>query len=202
MLPIKLIFAFISVAVGTTAFLPYIRDIFLKKTQPHAYTWFIWILTQGTALAGLLYGGGGIGGLELIIGTVMMCLIFLLSFKYGTRNITLGDTVILIAVLSAIIIWWQLKNPFLSILLICIIDVLGYIPSYRKAFQEPWSETVLTFILFVVGNCFAIAALKEYNFLTLSYLIAISAANTVLIVICLIRRRVLTKINTVQISST
>lgn len=190
---IKIIFALISVTVGTLAFFPYMRDIFLKKTEPHSYTWLIWSITQGTAVVGIWYGGGGIGALEFTIGTLLTFVVFLFSLKYGSKNITISDTVILIGALLAILAWWQLKNPFLSILMVCVIDVLGYVPSFRKSFQEPWSETIFTWVSFVVGNCFALLALQQYNFLTMGYIISISVANLGLVVICLIRRKIIPK---------
>ncbi len=187
----KLIVAVLALVVAIIgAFLPYIRDIFLKKTKPHAYTWLIWTITQGTAVAGLWYGNGGWGILPLFIGTIFVFLVFLLSLKYGTRNITKGDTVVLIAALLAIVVWWQLQAPLLAVLMVSVIDVLGYLPSFRKTFKEPWTETVASWVVFSIANILNMLALSEYNFLTLSYLVAITVANLVLVTICLLRRRV------------
>lgn len=58
---IKFIFALLStVIVIFGGFFPYFLDIFRKRTKPHAYTWLIWSVTYGTALAGLWYGKGGL----------------------------------------------------------------------------------------------------------------------------------------------
>lgn len=193
---IKLIFAIFSVFVTiVVAFFPYLRDIFLRKTKPHAYTWLIWTITQSTAVAGLWYGKGGWGVFSLLIGTSFVFLVFLLSLKYGTRNITKSDTVVLIAAFSAIIVWWQLNNPLLAVLMVSVIDILGYIPSLRKTFEDPWTETVVSWVAFSLANVFNILALKEYNLLTLTYLISITSANVVLLAICLIRRRVVPRPN-------
>lgn len=170
---------------------PYLRDMFLKKTKPHAYTWLIWSITQGTAVAGLWYGHGGWGAMTLAIGTLFVFLVFLLSFKYGTRNITKSDTVILIAALLAIVVWWQLRNPLLAVIMVSVIDVIGYTPSLRKSFQEPWTETITSWVAFSVANILSMLALTEYNFLTLTYLLAITIANVTLITICLVRRRLI-----------
>jgi hypothetical protein len=177
--------------VSIGAFLPYFRDIFLKKTKPHAYTWLIWTITQGTGAAGLLYGKGGWGVIALIIGTVFVFFIFLLSFKYGTRNITKGDAIILIVALLAIVVWWQLHSPLFAVFMVSAIDVLGYIPSFRKTFEEPWTETSISWAAFILANILSILALSKYNFLTLTYLLTMTAANIVLLSICLIRRRVI-----------
>ena len=185
-------FMFAMVAVLLTifgSFIPYFIDIFKKKTKPHAYTWLIWTITQSIATAGLIYGRGGWGSLELIIGTFFVFVIFLISLKYGTRNITKSDTIVLVVVLLAIVVWLQMHNPLLAVFMISAIDFLGYVPSFRKSFQEPWTETIMSWIIFSIGNIFVILSLNAYNLLTLTYVITITIANLILIAICLIRRK-------------
>ena len=94
---IKIIFSIIaSLLVIFGGYVFYLKDIFSRKTKPHIYTWLIWTITQGVALLGLLYGKGGWGALALSISTILVFIIFLISFKYGTKNITKFDTIILI----------------------------------------------------------------------------------------------------------
>ncbi|OGZ67301.1 MAG: hypothetical protein A3D34_00860 [Candidatus Staskawiczbacteria bacterium RIFCSPHIGHO2_02_FULL_33_16] len=186
---VSAVFAIILVIFG--AFLPYLRDILVKKTKPHAYTWLIWTITQGVALAGLLYGKGGWGSLSFFIMTAFVFITFLVSLKYGTRNITKFDTTILIIALLSIIVWRQMQNPLLAVFIVSAIDFLGYLPSFRKTFEEPWTETVTSWLVFSFTNILIIFSLSEYNFLTLTYLITITIGNIILITICLIRRQVI-----------
>ena len=90
--------------------------------------------------------------------------------------------------LLSILIWWILDNPIFSVVMVSLIDFFGYIPSYRKCWSDPWSETLSTWALFALGNIFAIFALNEYNVLTLTYLITIIIGNIILIIITLLRR--------------
>lgn len=184
----KIIFAILSLIISLMAFYPYLRDIFLGKTKPHVYTWLIWTITQGTAVFALWYGGGGWGAVELTVGTFLVFIIFLFSLKRGTKNITKSDTVILFVALLSIFIWWKLNNPIFAVIMVSLIDLFGYIPSYRKCWNEPWSETLSTWALFALGNIFAIFALNEYNILTLTYLITIIIGNFILVAISLLRR--------------
>src|SRR3990167_3221068 len=151
---VKIILTVISTAIGVVSFFPYLRDTFSLKTKPHAYTWLIWAITQGTAVFGIWHGGGGWGALNLTIGTLFVIVVFLFSIKYGTKNITKSDTAILVAALLAIIIWWRLDQPLISVIMVSMIDVIGYIPSFRKSYQEPWSETLISWILFSASNIF------------------------------------------------
>lgn len=186
---VKIFFIALSVVCGLSAFLPYFIDIFRLKTKPHAYTWLIWTITQGTAVVGIFYGGGGWAGTELTIGTFLVFVIFLFSLKYGTKNITKSDTVVLVLAMFAILIWWQLKQPILSMIMVSAIDIAGYAHSLRKSFKDPWSETLISWILFALSDIFAIFALNQINFLTATYLASIGSANLILFFICYFRRR-------------
>jgi len=189
----KIFFTILSAVIGTIAFYPYVRDIFFLKTKPHAYTWLIWSITQGTAVVGILYGGGGWGGLNLVMGTLLVMSVFLFSLRYGTKNITKTDTAVLIAALLAVVIWWQLHEPILAIFMVSAIDILGYIPSFRKSYHEPWSETLVSWLAFVASDVFALFALSEYNFLTMTYIVAIIIANLSFFIFCLSRRHFVLK---------
>ena len=191
----KIILTIIATVIGVVAFIPYLKDTFSLRTKPHAYSWLIWTITMGTAVVGIWYGGGGWGALNLTVGTLFVFAVFLFSLKYGEKNITRSDTVILIAALLAIVVWWQLDKPLISVLMVSAIDVIGYIPSFRKSYQEPWSETLISWILFSVSNIFAILALKEYNLLTVTYLAATTSANIALFLFCFFRRQFVPKPN-------
>ncbi len=186
---LKIVLGIISALISSYGFYFYIKDTLSGKTQPHLYTWLIWILTQGTATAAMLYGGAGIGSIAYVTGTVFILLIFCFSFKYGTKNITTSDTVALIAAIIAIVVWWQLNNPVLALLMVCFIDAIGYVPTIRKSWQEPLSESLSTWIIFNVGNIFSILSLREYNFLTLAYLLTTFTFNFLVIFACLYKRK-------------
>lgn len=190
---IKLFFGIAAAVITVIAYYPYIKDIFQKKTKPHAYTWLIWGITQGTAAAILLYGGGSFGAISMIAGTLLVLFVSLLSFKYGTKNITISDTFVLITALLAIIVWWQLNNPLLAVLMVSIIDGLGYIPTYRKSFIEPWSETLSFWVAMIVVNLLILLSLSEYNFLTITYVATLAVGNTIVLILCIARRKIISK---------
>ena len=189
----KLIVAVIASIITITAYLPYLKDIFKKKTQPHLYTWLIWAITQGTATAILLYGGGKFGSLSFIVGTLLVLVIFGLSFKYGTKNIKKVDIATLTLAILAIVVWWQLDNPLLSIIMVSSIDVSGYIPTFRKSYKEPWSETLAFWFIMAVVKLLIMVSNAEYNFLTMTYVTISLIANSSLFILLVVRRRLIKK---------
>lgn len=190
---VKLTFGILASLLTIIAYIPYVRDILKGSTQPHTYTWLVWFLTTATATAGLWYGGGGYGVISPTISTLLTFFVFVLSFWYGTKNIHRIDTILLITALLAIGAWWLLDNPLLAVGMVTLIDGLGYVPSIRKTFADPSSESVITWVLFSAGIVCAILALAEHNALTLSYLIMSLVGNSMLIGVCVVRRQKLTK---------
>ncbi len=190
---IKLFFAIIGAVIGVAFSLPYYFDIFALKTKPHIYTWFIWLITTATATVAAFYGNGGWGLVNLVLMTIIVFGVFVISIKYGTKNITKWDGAILVMAILAILVWWQLHRPLISVFMVTAIDVLAYLPSFRKSWEEPWSETLTSWLGFAIANVFAVLSLKEYNLLTTTYLVAIGLADVVLYLICLIRRPLVKK---------
>ena len=189
---LKLVAAIIGI-LGNVAFIPYIVDTLKRRTEPHAYTWLIWFITQGTATVGVIHGKGGLGVLGLAFGTILVGVVFLLSLKYGTKNIRKSDAVVLATAFVAIFVWWHLHQPVLAVVMVSIIDALGYIPTYRKSFQEPWSETTSSWGIFAIGNAFSLMALDNFNALTVTYIASMMFSNSLLVALLLIRRRKVSK---------
>jgi hypothetical protein len=187
MISLKAIFALATIGIIFAVYFLYIRDILLRKIQPHIYSWIVWGITMGTATAGSLLGGGGTGSWPLFFGTFFICVITLLCLRFGTKNITRSDTVALLAALLAIFVWWQLDNPLLVVLMATSIDAVGYFPTFRKTWEEPSSESAYFWLLSTIGTGINIGALAAYNYLTLPYLIMMGILNFVVFSIVVMR---------------
>ena len=73
--------------------------------------------------------------------------------------------------------------------MVTAIDGLGYIPTLRKTWQEPYSETVIFWFVMVVSTIFGILALGAFNWLTLPYLAVLVVLNMSVLAVCTLRRR-------------
>lgn len=182
------IFASASVALLVVGYYPYIRDTLRRETEPHIYTWIIWAITGGTATAAAFVGGGSLGAYSMAFGTALVLFVALLATQYGTQNITKSDTYILLLALSTIFIWWLTANAYLAVLLVTLIDSAGYIPTLRKTWAEPWSETVSFWIIMTMVSILTIFSFSEWNWLTVPYITTLAVLNLLVVTVCLLRR--------------
>lgn len=166
---IKLILGVISTLMCLPIFIPYIRDIITRKTEPHTYSWLIWTILQGVGVMAGIKDGGGYGLWGLGLGAFFCFVIFLLSLKYGTKNIKKFDLYCLVGAIITLLIYLFTDKPLLAVALVAIIDFVGFLPTFRKGYEEPETETLSTFVLSSIGNILSILALENYTLITTLY---------------------------------
>lgn len=187
----KLLLGVISSIVAITCFIPYLRDIFRKQTQPHAYSWLIWTILQTVGVAASLKDGAGYGTWALAVGAVFCFIIFILSFKYGTRNITKFDVACLLASLGAIIFYFTIKNPLWAVISVATVDFVGFLPTFRKGWKEPSTETPSTFALSALASFLSLFALQNYTTTTILYIFSVLITNSSFAMMIVIRKKML-----------
>ena len=156
----------VSVAVALIAYLPYIGAALAGKIKPHAFSWIIWTLITAISFTAQWTGDAGPGSWATAATTVFCALISVLALVKGEKNITRGDWISFIAALMAIPLWHFTKEPLYAVILITLIDALGFYPSFRKAWLRPWEEMYFTFLLSSVKFGFAVMAIEDYSLVT------------------------------------
>jgi len=175
--------------LGVLQAIPYFWDIFHHRTKPHLYTHLIWSIVTGLAFFGQVAAGGGPGAWTTGVMTVITIAVLALSFKYGTEDITTLDAIFLIGALVSILPWWLTHDPMLSVVLATVIDVLAFFPTIRKTYNDPSSETLVSYVSNLFRHPLSIAALSIYSVTTVIYPAGLFVMNAVLVFVIVSRRR-------------
>lgn len=182
-----------AVILTFVAYIPYYRDILKGKTHPHIYTWSLWGLLTVLIVALQFIGGAG-PSVWITAAAGVMCLgVIVLGFKNGKRYITKMDTVIAILALAAIIAWLIIDQPVISLWLVIIADLLAFIPTIRKAWKSPYTETLSLYVTNAIRFIIALFALETFTFLSAGWIIAWILGNVVFVAIVMARRKVIPK---------
>ncbi len=179
----------IAVILTFVGYIPYIKDTIKGTTKPHIYSWFIWAFVTFIIFALQILGHGGAGAF-VTLATAILCLtIFILGLKNGQKDITKFDTITFIIALIAILVWVFAKQPAISNLLIITINTLANLPTIRKSWNNPYSETLFTWEMGAVRNLLGLLALANYSLLTWLYPVTNLLINVLVSLLLIIRRK-------------
>lgn len=189
MYQIKVIIGLIAVILTFAGYIPYITDTIKRKTRPHVYSWFIWGFVSLLIFLLQFSAKGGAGSYVTLAAALVCLFIFAVALKNGKRDITKTDTAFFISALVATAIWIFAKQPLISIILLSTIDMLGFVPTIRKSWNRPHTETLFSYAMNTFRFCLAIYALQTYTIVTSLYPITWVLANGGFTVLLLVRRK-------------
>ena len=174
----KEIIAIIAALIAVAGNLPYLWDILQKRVQPHPYTWLVWTIVSGTTFFGGLAKGAGIGALPTGAAEIFTVIIFLFSLQYGFKHIVKTDHYFLAAALLGLIPWALTKDPTISVIIVVTIDAIAFIPTLRKTWQHPKTETPVLYGANVLRHVLTLFSLQAYNVATVLHSIVMIILNS------------------------
>lgn len=191
---IKHAIAIIAIILTFVGYVPYDRDIIKGTTKPHIFSWVIWGLITLIVFALQVYGGAGLASLVSFFAALMCFSVIYLGFKHkSTSDIKKIDVVFFIGALISIAVWIFAKQPILSAILATTIDILAFIPTIRKSWHKPHTETLSMNLLTTFRFGLVLLALDNYSLLTLLYPITWLLGNGLFSIMLIYRRQVVGK---------
>lgn len=186
---VKEILAIVAALLAVAGNVPYVLDVLKGGVRPHPYTWFVWSIVSATVFFGMFVKGAGIAALPVAASEIFTFVIFLLSAKYGFRDIAWVDHVYLAVALSGFIPWIITKDPTVSVVIAVAIDVLAFMPTLRKTWLEPSTETPILYGSNVLRHILILFSLQAYNIATMLHSIAMICTNGAMVTILFIKKK-------------
>ena len=190
MLPENIIF--VGVLVNLVGLFWYIRDVIKGGTRPNLVSWFIWSLAPFIGVFFQLKAGAGLSILPIFMAGFTSLVVIIVSVlkKNGYWKINSFDVVCGIISLFALILYVFTHNLSISILFAIISDGLAYIPTIRKSWNFPESETGLMYTTGIVSNIIGLLTIKMWTFPIYSFGIYIVLFNS-MVVFSIYRKKIL-----------
>lgn len=184
-----------AIILTFVAFIPYIRSIQLGKTKPHVFSWIIWASVTFIVFLAQLSDNAGAGAWPIGISGIITLYVAILAYhKKSDKMITRKDWLFFAAAMSALPFWYFTSNPLWAVIILTTVDLIGFAPTFRKAYHYPNEEQLLFFVLMTCRNLISIMALEHYSLTTVLFPAATALACILFIKLVIIRRTVKQKI--------
>lgn len=178
-----------AILLTLVAFYPYLRGILRGTVRPHVFSWVIWASTTFVVFLAQLQAGAGAGAWPIGVSALVTALIAVLAAaRRADLSITRSDRLFLAGALSALPLWYVTADPLWAVVVLTVVDLLGFGPTVRKVWVDPRSESPAFFGLFAARNIIAVLALESFSLATLLFPVAVAVACILVMLLILARR--------------
>jgi len=191
----KLTLSTVAIVLTFVAFYPYLHSIVRGVTRPHVFSWIIWSATTITVFFAQVAAQAGVGAWPVgAAGLITLGIAVFAYLKRADTTITRVDWWFFGAALSALPLWYLTADPLWAVLVLTVVDLLGFGPTLRKLYTQPYSESITLYALYAVRCVFVVLALEYYSVTTLLFPAAIGVACVLVIGLVGYRRRVVLQV--------
>ena len=187
---------YLSLVIALVGQVLYLWSIARKHSKPHAFSWLIWSVLNIIAFFAQYSKGAGPGAWATAFTAFACFSVTAWALFQGEKDITRSDRITFIGALMTVPVWYFTQNPLCAVMLIILIDALGYWPTFRKSYFRPREEMISTYVLGTVKFIFSLLAMENYSLVTALYPAFMIAGNTVFIAMVVWRRSVITAADT------
>jgi len=185
----RVILGGLAAIIGVIGFVPYFRNLFAGRTKPHTFSWLIWGILSSITFAAQIAGGAGPGAWIIGVAATLSLAVFVIAIFKGEKEITRLDKISLAAAALGIAVWIVTTNPLWSVVIVTIVDAVGYVPTFRKTHKDPYGETLSLYFLNSISFVISLFALEVVDLTTALYPISLIVTNIGFISMVMMRRR-------------
>lgn len=175
-------FAIVGAIIASVGGISYLIDTIRGKVKPNRVTWILWGLFPLITFAA--QRSEGVGGLSWVsfAAAFTPLLIFAASFlnskAYWKTEVV--DYYCLAFGLVGIALWAVTKNANLAILFSILADLSAGIPTIRKSYTHPHTESWKAFGLVLAGFTVSLLSIHEWTFANYAFVVYLVLINVLL----------------------
>ena len=168
--PAVVLFGILAGVLSIYAYLPYIRDTKAGRTHPQRASWLIWSVLSTIALLSQIHEGAGPSLFFAGVQVTCTLIIFSLSSWVDTKNrFKRTDHLIFLAAGMGLVLWYFTNSAAYALAVTISISLLGGSATVVKAYRDPESETLVTWVSSFIASGFALLAVGRMDLVLLAY---------------------------------
>jgi hypothetical protein len=176
---------YLGTAIGALGTAVYLRDTLRGTTKPNRVTWLLWAVAPLLAAAVEFDEGVGLRALPTFMIGFMPLLVFAASFANRSSVWTIRRFDYACGAVSVVgtLVWLVTRNGVLGISAAIVADFMAGIPTVRKSWTHPETETVHSYVGAVVSMAIVLLTIDEWTFDVAAFPIFIVCMASVMVVL-------------------
>lgn len=183
----KKVFDVVSFTLFLLAFVPYIRAILARTTEPEKASWGIWAAADTLLFIAMMQGGAF--NLQIFAAVIAATGVFVLSLKFGKSGWTLVDKICAVGAVVGAALWWYFGESVIGVLASCVVLLVGSLPTFNHAWTNPEKENRGAWMLFWLSCVAELLALPNWNISEAGQPVTFFIIESVMVYLVWVRRR-------------
>ncbi len=187
-----IILVFISICFSVYGSYNYIYDTIKGTTRPNRVSQSLWAIAPLIGVGAALSSGAGVlTTVRILMAGLVPLTILIVSFanKTGYWKTTKFDYFCGFFSVIALLVWLLIDLPVYAVLLAAVADFFAAIPTIKKSWTNPESETGIAYVMSLCSVFVILPTIKVFDIQNTAFQIYLLFVNIVLI-FCIYRRRI------------
>lgn len=164
-------FVFIGFLLSFLGILTYAKNIIWGNVRPNLISWSMWMLAPFIGVFLQWKAGAGLSMVPVFMagfGPVIVIITSLIK-RSGFWKLTSFDLLCGFFSLMALSLYVLFHNLNISIIFAILSDALAFIPTFKKSWINPESESLHGYFWCIIGNTIGILVIKHWSFVIASF---------------------------------
>lgn len=159
---------YVAAVVGVAGIVPYVRDTLRGRTFPHRVTWSLWAFIPLVTLAVQFDEHVGIQKVVTASYVIVPATVVIASFaaRRGSFAVTAFDWACAAMSVAALAVFALTSSGDVTIAMLVVADACAGVPTVRKSYGAPESETWTAFVAGVAASALTLATITRWTFPT------------------------------------
>ena len=179
-----IILVLISICLSLYGSYNYIYDTIKGTTRPNRVSQGLWAIAPLIGVGAAISSGAGIlTTVRTFMAGLVPLIIFLVSFvnKNGYWKTTKFDYFCGVFSIMALVLWLVVDLPVYAVLLAATADFFAAIPTIKKSWTNPESETGIAYVMSILSVLIIIPTIKVYDIQNTAFQAYLLLINIVII---------------------
>lgn len=184
----------VLISIGGTS--AYLRDTLRGRSKPNRVSWFLWGFAPLIGSAAALSAHADIWPtIRVFFAGFLPLLVFAISFinPQSYWKLTKFDLGCGVLSLAALIAWLTVGSPHLAIILAATADAFASIPTIRKVWHHPETETRITYLASTIAIILSLPSIPRWTVENSTFQIYLLVINALLLFLVYRKPRVYNK---------
>lgn len=172
----------LGAAVEFLGIVPYVKDTINGTTKPNRVTWLLWSVAPLIGAAAAISDGVGWPAIPVFMAGITPLTVFVASFvnRKAVWKLNTSDYLYGILSLLALFLWKITYRVDVAIILSIASDALATLPTLKKSWSHPGTETTTAYLTTLFGALTSFSAFENWSFSECAFPIYLVITFTIL----------------------